>query len=735
MRNRNVGFILIIIAAVLIEVTSFVQFWYAKEGIRNDVETHAISELRIKSLRIQNVMNETEVLVKSLADIVAHDLEKPEDMGDITRNILQNNPTIVGTAIAFEPYYYKEKGRQFSPYSYRDGDSIKTKQLGTEKYDYHNKEWYKVPFSKGEGHWSEPYFDEGGGEMVMSTYSFPVRDDSGKIVAVVTADISLDWLSNLINSGSRHASTQSMIISKTGRIMACPDPTAIMSKTLLQATSHFEDTTIRQVNREMLGGQSGKAEVSANNGNLYYVFYTPINLANDSDMAGLNDDDDSGWSIAIVCSDSEIYQGLRRLSFYLNILMLLGLALMGYIIYRTAKNDKHLAMVNSEKERIGSELRIASAIQQSMLPKDRASLPNSAHHKVDRDISGLLLSAKEVGGDLYDYYLNDNKLFFCIGDVSGKGVPASLMMAMTRSLFRSVSAHTHAPRKIARDINITMSENNETGMFVTFFVGVLDLVTGHLRYCNAGHCPPLLLNRTDHSVTTLPVEPNIPIGVTAEWEYTEQEADLQIGTTIFLYTDGLTEAENRDHVLFGEKSMLYAAHMALLGNDFDAVSLINDMKESVNTFVNHAVQSDDLTMLAVTYHPTLILPNDIQTQPQLTEFVEKVCEGKEIDEITVMQVNLALEEAVVNVMKYAYPEGTKGEVCIRAMAEEKQLTFLIIDNGEPFDPTQKEDADTSLSAEDRPIGGLGIHLIRQIMTSISYNRINGNNILTLTKQL
>ena len=191
MRNRNVGFILIIIAAVLIEVTSFVQFWYAKEGIRNDVETHAISELRIKSLRIQNVMNETEVLVKSLADIVAHDLEKPEDMGDITRNILQNNPTIVGTAIAFEPYYYKEKGRQFSPYSYRDGDSIKTKQLGTEKYDYHNKEWYKVPFSKGEGHWSEPYFDEGGGEMVMSTYSFPVRDDSGKIVAV--GEIGLDY--------------------------------------------------------------------------------------------------------------------------------------------------------------------------------------------------------------------------------------------------------------------------------------------------------------------------------------------------------------------------------------------------------------------------------------------------------------------------------------------------------------------------------------------------------------
>jgi sigma-B regulation protein RsbU (phosphoserine phosphatase) len=288
-------------------------------------------------------------------------------------------------------------------------------------------------------------------------------------------------------------------------------------------------------------------------------------------------------------------------------------------------------------------------------------------------------------------------------------------------------------------MNNAMADNNESDMFVTLFLGVLDLPTGRLRYCNAGHNSPLL--KGEQRIGLLPCHPNIPLGVTTEWKFDHQETTIDLGTTIFLYTDGLTEAENTVHEQFEEKRMIDVAQEA----SHEPKVLIEQMISAVRQFVGNAVQSDDLTMLAIQYtkplekdmklQRSITLPNDIEEVPQLAAFVDEVCEIAGFDMSTTMSINLALEEAVVNVMSYAYPAGTVGNVNIEAVANDNRLKFIISDWGTPFDPTAEKEVDTTLSAEERPIGGLGIHLVRQIMDSINYERIDGKNVLTLRKKL
>ena len=282
---------------------------------------------------------------------------------------------------------------------------------------------------------------------------------------------------------------------------------------------------------------------------------------------------------------------------------------------------------------------------------------------------------------------------------------------------------------------------NETNMFVTLFVGVLDLPTGRMRYSNAGHDAPFLVGV---GVGTLPCDANIPVGVMPSWKFTLQEAQIFPGTTIFLFTDGLTEAEDNNHVQFQMERVSKVAAQALAEQKQEPKLIIGMMTDAVHQFVAGAEQSDDLTMMAIQYIKkqsdinlckSITLSNNTQETPQLATFVDEVCEALEFSPTLTMQMNLAIEEAVVNVMKYAYPSGTKGNVNIEAQANDVRLKFTITDSGMPFDPTVQTEVDTTLSAEERPIGGLGIHLVRQIMDSINYERVEGQNVLTLRKKL
>jgi sigma-B regulation protein RsbU (phosphoserine phosphatase) len=238
----------------------------------------------------------------------------------------------------------------------------------------------------------------------------------------------------------------------------------------------------------------------------------------------------------------------------------------------------------AQKVTIESELNIAHNIQMSMLPK---TFPE----RTDVDIYGMLTPAKAVGGDLFDFFICDDQLFFCIGDVSGKGVPAALVMATTLSQFRNVTTYEEDLEKIIQSINKATCANNETVIFVTFFVGVLDLQSGQLQYCNAGHNKPFFVS---DSITELPAKPDLPLGIDDGVAYVVREHVVPTGSMLFLYTDGLTEAMNAQREQFGRKRLADN-----LKSSLNCKNQIDEMTQAVHEFVNNAPQSDDLTMLAI----------------------------------------------------------------------------------------------------------------------------------------
>ena len=716
------GVLLVVVAIVTLGVTSLVQYVHTRNILMEEAERRAQDNIDHVEAEFTLVVDLVESALHNHRWSAAVLVSYPDSLWAFTRGIVDDNPFIYGSSMAMVPGYHREEQfKVFAPYAHREEDSVVSVQLGTEEYDYASQEWFAEGVKAGEkGHWSEPYFDEGGGNKLMTTYSVPVHDHRGQVAAVLTADVALDWVSDRLGRLEDYPFALKMLVSETGQIMASsPQYESLRRKNIMEVADEMENAEeFKEVNRGMLAGEEGCAPVHLQ-GKLYYVYYDKVQK--------------TGWSMSITIPVEEIYGDLRKLNLQVGALQTLGVLMLILILVVTIRNLRKMADINAKKNRMDSELHVANTIQMAMLPKDFPPFPE----RNDIDIFARVVPAREVGGDLYDFFIRDERLYFCIGDVSGKGVPASLIMSVTRSLFRTVAGHEKSPVRIVSSMNQNLVEMNVNDMFVTFFCGVLDMQTGHLRYCNAGHNAPVLLDK-DQSAP-LSVIPNLPLGILPSMNFEEQEIDMTSGAGLFLYTDGLTEAENQALELFGEERM-----MKVLQPDQTATVMVERMTEAVQSFVGEAPQSDDLTMLHFRYlndtpmektERHLILHNDIQQIPQLAEFVETVGSLAHLGSAMAMSLNLALEEAVTNVIMYAYPPGADGLVDIEAIIRKDELQFIISDSGTPFDPTAAPDADVTLDLEDRPIGGLGIFLVRNIMDKVHYQRTDGKNILTMSKNL
>ena len=762
-------------AAVIFNIALGFLFFQAREAVRQEAVSRATQILDKTSLRVDSILNRVEVASNMTRWLVERHPDKADSMFVYSRGMLQNNPDFYNCSIAFEPYYFRDKGRYFSAYTKHVGDSLRTMQGGSDHYQYFFVDWYLMPQLLEKPCWTEPYMDldvpTNSSEMVTS-YCQSLKNKQGQVIGVINTSLSISWLSQTISAVKPYPNSYSIMIGRGGTYFVHPDTTKITRQTIFTQTLEQPDTALAALGYAMQRGEEGMKEMSLS-GEDCLVFYKPLGQ--------------TGCSMAIVCPESDIFSGFDRLRHTIMAIITIGLLMMLYffirIITRELKPLRRLAKeaetiasgqfdaelpdfqrvdeigqlshsfgnmqqslvkyieelksTTTQKASIERDLKVASDIQMGMLPEKFPSRDD----RDDVQLYASLTPAKQVGGDLFDFYFRDEKLFFCIGDVSGKGIPASLFMALTRSAFRTVSAHESMPGRIVTTMNKTIADMNKQFMFVTLFVGVLDLPTGRLHYCNAGHDAPLLVGA---GVGRLPCISNVPVGFFPAWDYVPQEAQIFTGTTIFLFTDGLTEAMDADQNQFQMERVNDVASQALSNQQQEPRQLIARMTEAVHKFVGDAEQSDDLTMMAIQYirqqrdikmRRSLVLPNDTQEVPRLNAFVEEVCRDTGFDEDTVAKIKVAVEEAVVNVMKYAYPEGQNGDVTIEAASNDLRLKFTIIDSGKPFDPTVQTAVDTTLPAKEREIGGLGIHIIRQNMDSINYERMDNLNVLTLRKDI
>lgn len=391
---------------------------------------------------------------------------------------------------------------------------------------------------------------------------------------------------------------------------------------------------------------------------------------------------------------------------------------------------ENLTAVTAEKERIGAELDVAKNIQASMLPCIFPAFPE----RPELDIYATMTPAKEVGGDFYDFFLvDDDRLAMVMADVSGKGVPAALFMVIAKTLLKNVAQTGLSPKDVLEKVNNQLCVNNEAEMFVTVWLGFLEISTGKLTCANAGHEYPVL-KRASGDYELIKDKHGFVLAGMEGSHYKEYELYLNPGDRLFLYTDGVAEATDAYNKLYGTDRMLDALNR---NKDVNCETLLHRMKEEIDAFVGAAPQFDDITMLSLELMPQngpgmkkLKLTPTLESMEQVAAFVEQELENAGVPMKVIAQMNIAVDEIFSNIARYS----GANDATVGVTVEDGRVTLRFADNGRPYDPTEKPDPDTSLSAEERDIGGLGIFMVKKSMDTVEYEYHDGLNILTLTKQ-
>ena len=404
-----------------------------------------------------------------------------------------------------------------------------------------------------------------------------------------------------------------------------------------------------------------------------------------------------------------------------------------YMLDQLGTYIENLSAVTAEKERIGTELALATRIQADMLPNIFPAFPERS----DFDIFASMTPAKEVGGDFYDFFLIDDiHLGLVMADVSGKGVPAALFMMISKTILQNYAMMGNGPAKVLEKLNEQICKNNREEMFVTVWYGVLNLKTGHLVAANAGHEYPVI-RYGNGEFEIFKDKHGFVIGGMDGVRYKEYDLWLDPGSAIFVYTDGVPEATNAENELFGMERTVEALNT---DSTRDPKSLLEGVAEAVKEFVGDAPQFDDLTMLGLNYFGPqktdgeMIVSAKVENIPVITEAIDQLLESMDCPMKAQVQVDVAIDEIFANIANYAYPDGNgKATIRYEPLKEPNGIQLTFIDSGVPFNPLEVKEPDTTLSAEEREIGGLGIFMVRKSMDDVQYEYKDRHNILTVRK--
>lgn len=500
----------------------------------------------------------------------------------LLEQLLETNPHICGVAIGFEKFLYTSTTGKYGFAAYVTNVSGKNERLRLgEMHDYRQKEWYHDAAATNAAYWSRPFRETSQGEVV-TCYSLPLHGLGGRLIGVLALDINTATFREKCKEIAPCPGSEVTLVDREFRFVSHPDSTYLL-RAISEVGEYVNYKADDSMRIKMMAHEAGRYTVNAGTAHEALFYFCPIPR--------------TGWTVSVECPKKEVYGGVQRMkrdTTFIAIVSLLAMILCFIWIFR------RLQKMTLTKAGMESELKVASGVQMSMIPKVYPAFPTVQQ----LDVCGYLKSAKSVGGDLYDYFLRDGRLYFCIGDVSGKGVPASLFMMVNLALFRSISQHTSDAAEIVTELNESIAKGNTQCMFCTMFVGVLDLSTGKLDYCNAGHNPPIIRRVDDggnvHVAYMTPLC-NIAVGMFAGFQYKSESLTLRPSEALFLYTDGVTEAEDSHHNLFGEQATLEALADARAHNVRTSKDFIESVAATVECHAGGADQSDDITMLVVEY--------------------------------------------------------------------------------------------------------------------------------------
>lgn len=596
-------------------------------------EREAQNETEGAASRIQDLLHAAEERARVLA-AAAETLDPgPAGIDRLLRRFVSANPDVWGAAIAFEPGALAGRPRHASFYYHRqpsDPGVVASADLASEAYRYWEREWYVDPVTSGAPRWSAPYLDAGGGGIAMVTYSVPLSGPAGRVLGVVTVDLRLRWLAERLAEVELGRTGFGVIVSRERHVIATSlGPAAADSsrRKVLELVSPADQQRLAPLVDRMVAGGRGFAPVEIA-GVRYQATFRPVGHA--------------GWSLATLYPEAELLEEVQRLRLVQAALSLSGLALLVLVVVwlsrrftrplqalsasagRIARGDLDVALPAVEtrdelgvltgafhdmrdslktyirdleettavRERLASELKLARRIQLDMLPRHAAGGPGEGY-----ELGAALVPARGVAGDLFDHFRHGTRVFFLVGDVSGKGIPAALFMARTKTLFEVLAAREADPGAILAAANHNLCTENEAGMYVTAVCGSLDVASGELVFAIAGHEPPLLAP-AEGEVAPLAAEGGRVLGLIDGSDYPLNRLRLGARDAVVLYTDGVSEAQDA-HGGFFERERIERAVAA--HRHEDAVALTAAVLEAVRAFAAGAPQSDDITLLTLRY--------------------------------------------------------------------------------------------------------------------------------------
>lgn len=742
-------YVMYVSIGVFIAIILIVELYAAKseseqaEHITQLLQTEMVSNLDSRLYAVEQNVRRTVPEARLLEN---QQIKQHTD--DILKILLESDSIIEGCGIAMIPEW-TSTGKEWMEYLCRGRDTVILKQLGETDYDYTSCEWYRTPLELGHGAWSQPYEDKGGGECLMVTYALPVVNASGKTTCVVTADIAISMLDEELHRLIPYPGSYSFILTKDGRFLeghpdAQQDFPAFASafktgKNVVVNGTDFICTFTPVKNIDIVvGTASPRSSVASVTSRLrfpllliliigFILLIAVVRMALVRAMQPLKRLTQSAIDIGngnfdIVIPETRRYADLSRLGEAMS--------------FMKDSINRYIAEIKENtraREQMESQLRIARDIQRSLLPAAEATF---APKKLR--LSAFQESALEVGGDLYDYVETDKCLYFIIADVSGKGIPAALMMSYVKSLFHFAAQQGLQPSEIVARINQNMCADNPNSMFVTLQVGCIDTEAQKLVISNAGHNPAILRSSQGCSYLNLPAA--LAVGILPDFPYTQQEISFVEGDTLFMYTDGLSEAENPQKVFYGQERLLQTVTEAI-DTQVSTTAVVSFIGEEIRQYSANNY-SDDITMLCLSASGlSASATNDIRMRmrydvAELEPLMNAIGEAgisEKWDKDFVQKIMLVAEEAITNIILHSPAPYPEEPIEFGLKTEGERVVMTVQDHGAEFNPLLHDtEVDTTLSLEQREVGGLGIFLMRRLSESIVYGYHNHKNILTIT---